>query len=221
MAGLVPAIPFRNAKPCPTERHAQVGKGRGPDLLFCSLCPLRKKLRPQLGMASHHLGRIGRFGVQFLGCVPGPARIPHCSAREADQVRLARGDNLFCLLVTRDQTDGHGRYAAFLLHLFGKRRPLPGSLFPPASSHHRPSRSRRRAFRAAFAPAIRHAPIRTSRLQNASGSQAIRRIRRCAGWRAATGTDAPDSRERRAIRSRRTRCDRRAWRLPRIRAGTV
>src|SRR5262249_20991868 len=107
---------------CSARRPLPRGRGakryrRG---LTGRLCALREKLRPQLRMTSHHLRRVGCFGAQFLSRVPGPSRIPHCAAREADHVRLAGGNNILCLLVTRDQTDGHGRDSAFLLHLLGE-----------------------------------------------------------------------------------------------------
>ena len=54
------------------------------------------------------------------------------------------------------------------------------------------------------------APRARSRGRSACGSRASRRSRRCAGWRSATRTNAPDSRARSAVRSRRSRCAPRA-----------
>ena len=72
-------------------------------------------------MARHGLRRIGRLGAEFLGGVPGPARIPHGGARQADQIRLAGGDDVLGLLVAGDQADGHGGDAALALDLLGER----------------------------------------------------------------------------------------------------
>ena len=50
------------------------------------------------------------------------------------------------------------------------------------------------------APETPRAPRRTLRAESACGSRASRHIRRCAGWRSATGTGAADSRARNAPR---------------------
>src|SRR5574341_1021377 len=72
---------------------------------------IRKYLRPQLGMASHVFRRVGRLGPELLRRVPGEARVPHRTTREADDIGLAGGDDFLALARTRDESHCDGRNA--------------------------------------------------------------------------------------------------------------
>src|SRR5262252_4930646 len=58
--------------------------------------------------------------------MPSPARIPHRAASKTDHVGFARGHDVFGLLVTGDQPDGHRCDAAFFFYLLGERRLITG-----------------------------------------------------------------------------------------------
>ena len=77
-------------------------------------------------MARHGARRVGRLGAQLFRRVPGPARVPHRAAADADEVGFARGDDVFGLLRPGDEADRHGRQAGRLAHGFGERRVVAG-----------------------------------------------------------------------------------------------
>src|SRR5690606_18401806 len=97
----------------------------GPEL-FRGL-PAREHLRPHLRMAGHHLRRVSGLRAELLRGMPGPARIVHCAATDADEVGLAGGNDVLRRTRISDQADRHGLDASFLAHLLAERHLIIGS----------------------------------------------------------------------------------------------
>src|SRR5262249_58317544 len=103
--------------------------------------PVGKQLRPQFRMAGHHFRRIGGLGAEFLGRMPGPARIVHHAAGENDEIGLARSNDVFGLARACDEADRHRRQAGLLAylraeqHLIARRQRNLLARIEPAPGH--------------------------------------------------------------------------------------